>query len=146
MNLILKVFFLFLVFFRFLSAAAAVPDQHKPDSTFMGDTINVPDSLGPIFITEIQMTDSAAADSIKHSKFKSKKLIAAILSFPVPFGLLGLHRLFLGTKPYIPFVYIATIGGCFLIVPIIDFIAILSANEEDFKQFENNPKVFMWSH
>jgi len=85
-------------------------------------------------------------DSTPDFKFREKKILAAVLSFPIPFGLLGLHRIFLGTKPYIPFVYMGTVGGCFLVLPIIDFIAILSANEDAFKRYENNPKVFMWSH
>jgi hypothetical protein len=45
-----------------------------------------------------------------------------------------------------PFAYIGTIGGCFGILPLIDFIAILATNKENFNRFYNNPKVFMWSH
>jgi hypothetical protein len=45
-----------------------------------------------------------------------------------------------------PFVYIGTVGGCFGILPLIDFIAILSTKKENFKHFENNQKVFMWVH
>jgi TM2 domain-containing membrane protein YozV len=135
------------VSFCFSSAKAAVCDSEKPDTTITGDTINVPDSITYIYSADIQdMSNPINQDSVKASNYKSKKLVAAILAFPIPFGLLGLHRLFLGTKPYIPFVYIGTLGGCFLIVPIIDFITILAADEEDFKRFENNPKVFMWSH
>lgn len=77
---------------------------------------------------------------------ENKKVIAAILAFPFPFGILGLHRIYLGTKPYMPFAYIGTLGGCFGILPLIDFISILTADDEKFKRFENNPKVFMWSH
>lgn len=76
---------------------------------------------------------------------ENKKVIAAILAFPFPFGILGLHRIYLGTKPYMPFAYIGTLGGCFGILPLIDFISILTADDETFKRFENNPKVFMWS-
>ena len=74
-----------------------------------------------------------------------KKGIALILAFPFPFGMLGLHRIYLGTKPYMPFAYIGTLGGCFGILPLIDFISILTADDEALKRFENNPKVFMWS-
>ena len=91
-----------------------------------------------------------AADSIpakpKSISFKSKKIIAAVLAFPLPFGILGLHRIFLGTKPYIPFAYLGTLGGCVGLLPLIDFIAILSAKEATLKLYENNPRVFMWSH
>ena len=82
----------------------------------------------------------------KRIRHENKKLISAILAFPFPFGILGLHRIYLGTKPYMPFVYVGTLGGCFGILPLIDFITILIADDEAFKGFENNPKVFMWSH
>lgn len=78
--------------------------------------------------------------------WENKKAIAALFAFPFPFGMLGLHRIYLGTKPYIPFAYISTLGGCFGILPLIDFISILTAEDETFNRFENNPKVFMWSH
>jgi len=81
-----------------------------------------------------------------HKTRENKKVIAAILAFPFPFGILGLHRIYLGTKPYMPFAYIGTLGGCFGILPLLDFISILTADDEKFKRFENNPKVFMWSH
>ena len=129
-----------------LSSRASVITISNPDSIYACDTINMPDILAVLFSPGNQeFPILAAPDSVKHSNYKLKKRIAAVLAFPFPFGLLGLHRVFLGTKPYIPFVYIGTLGGCFLILPIIDFVAILSANEETFKAFENNPRVFMWT-
>ena len=89
---------------------------------------------------------AVTTDSIKApSTPKHKRLIAAILSFPLPFGIFGGHRIYFGTKPYIPFVYIATLGGCLGILPLIDFIAILISDDETFDRFKNNPGVFMWS-
>jgi TM2 domain-containing membrane protein YozV len=72
----------------------------------------------------------------------NRKITAAILAFPFPFGIVGLHRIYLGTKPYVPVAYIATLGGVFGIIPLIDFCAILL--DKDFSQFENNGKVLMW--
>lgn len=77
------------------------------------------------------------------SKKENKKLIAAILAFPVPFGFIGLHRIYLGTEPWIPVVYLITAGGG-MILPLIDFIAILCADKEELKKYENNNKMFMW--
>ena len=136
-----------LLSFNYYATHACTVISSEPDTICICDTC--PEENTATFISVAPDRDVmvlATTDSVKTTKFKSKKLIAAILSFPVPFGLLGLHRVFLGTKPYIPFVYIGTIGGCFLIVPLIDFITILSADEEEFKRFENNPKVFMWAH
>ncbi len=76
---------------------------------------------------------------------ENRKTIAAVLAFPIPFGFFGGHRIYLGTKPYVPFVYIGTLGGCALVLPFIDFFTILLCDEETFKTFENNPRVFMWA-
>lgn len=73
----------------------------------------------------------------------SKKGAAAAMAFPIPFGIVGLHRIYLGTKPYVPLVYIATVGGCFGILPLIDFFVIVL--EADSEKFVNNPRVFMWA-
>ena len=147
MNLMAYCLLSILLLFNYCATNANAAVSAQPDIIFIHDSCTASDSSTSVISVNIH--DSlllASTDSVKPANFKSKKLIAAILAFPVPFGLLGLHRLALGTKPYIPFVYIGTIGGCFLILPILDFIAILSANEEVFKHFENNPKVFMWSH
>jgi hypothetical protein len=71
-----------------------------------------------------------------------KKIIAATLAFPLPFGVIGLHRLYLGTKPYIPLVYIGTVGGAFGILPFIDFCVILL--DKDINHYKANSHVFMW--
>ncbi|HWY38068.1 MAG TPA: NINE protein [Bacteroidia bacterium] len=75
-------------------------------------------------------------------KASRKKVVASILAFPVPGGLLGLHRIYLGTEPYVPVIYILTLGGGFFILPIIDF-SILLLNK-DVSRFEKHPGVFMW--
>ena len=74
---------------------------------------------------------------------ENQRLIAAILAFPFPFGITGLHRIYLGTSPWVPVVYFATLGG-FGILPLTDFIAIVSASDADFKSYLNNGNVFMW--
>ena len=76
------------------------------------------------------------ADSLKN-----KRITAAILA--VPLGFLGVHRMYLGTKPHIPIIYIATIGGCFGILPFIDFVVLLLT--DDLTPFINNSRVFMWN-
>lgn len=73
---------------------------------------------------------------------KREKLISAMLAFPFPFGFMGAHRVMLGSKPWVPVVYMATFGGCFGLLPMIDFCVILLS--KDIGQFENNPHVFMW--
>jgi len=146
MNRIPPFMFVFLIPLLCYFSRSSACSTSIPGTTFYSDTLVPPDSSTLLVSNDPDVKKIIAKDSATVLKFKTKKIIAAILSFPVPFGLLGLHRIFLGTKPYIPFVYMGTLGGCFLVLPIIDFIAILSANEETFKHFENNPKVFMWAH
>jgi TM2 domain-containing membrane protein YozV len=71
-----------------------------------------------------------------------KRLISALFAFPFPFGFMGAHRVMLGTKPWIPVVYVATFGGCFGLLPLIDFCVIVFS--KDVEQYENNPNLFMW--
>ncbi len=80
----------------------------------------------------------------KSKQKKNKKLIAAALAFPFPFGMVGLHRIYLGTAPYVPVVYIGTIGGGFGILPFIDFCILLL--DKDIDRFINNTNVFMWAN
>jgi TM2 domain-containing membrane protein YozV len=95
--------------------------------------------------------DTNQIDSVQskepHKKFavkkENKKLVAAILAFPVPFGFLGLHRIYLGTDPWVPVIYLVTFGGG-MILPLIDFVAIICANKEEMKKYEGNGKLFMW--
>ena len=87
---------------------------------------------------------SAIKDSLQTKKTTQKhnKLINGLLSFPFPLGFLGAHRIMLGTKPWVPIVYVATFGGCFGLLPLVDFCVLMLS--ENIEQYENNPNVFMW--
>jgi TM2 domain-containing membrane protein YozV len=73
---------------------------------------------------------------------KNKRIIASVLAFPFPFGMVGLHRIYLGCAPYVPVVYIATVGGVFFILPMVDFCVLLA--NKDLEKYCNNKNVFMW--
>lgn len=73
----------------------------------------------------------------------NKRITAAVLAFPFPFGIVGLHRIYLGTKPYVPVAYIASLGGVFGILPFIDFCAI-TFDGKNFKDYRDNGQIFMW--
>lgn len=75
-------------------------------------------------------------------KKKNKKITAAVLAFPFPFGIVGLHRIYLGTAPYVPVVYIASMGGIFGVLPFVDFCILILDKEES--RYIDNKKVFMW--
>lgn len=75
-------------------------------------------------------------------KKKNKKITAAVLAFPFPFGIVGLHRIYLGTAPYVPVVYIGSMGGIFGVLPFVDFCILILDKEET--RYIDNKKVFMW--
>ena len=72
----------------------------------------------------------------------NKRITSAVLAFPFPFGMVGLHRIYLGTKPHVPVVYIASFVGACGILPLIDFLMITFG--KDFDTYRDNGKVFMW--
>jgi TM2 domain-containing membrane protein YozV len=92
-------------------------------------------------IASIETKDTSQPNLI--IKRPKKKWIAALLAFPLPFGVVGLHRIYLGTQPHIPLVYVGTVGGVFGLLPLADFIAILNTKEDDLQNF-NTGKVFFW--
>lgn len=73
---------------------------------------------------------------------RKEKIISALLALPFPFGFMGAHRIMLGCKPWVPIVYVATFGGCFGLLPLIDFFVITFS--KNIEQYENNPHIFMW--
>ncbi|MEO8760078.1 MAG: hypothetical protein ABI448_04255 [Bacteroidia bacterium] len=78
----------------------------------------------------------------KKNKNTGKKVVAAVCAFPLPFGVIGVHRIILGTKPYVPLIYIATFGGGFGVLPFIDFWVIIL--DKDINHYKENSHVFMW--
>jgi TM2 domain-containing membrane protein YozV len=78
----------------------------------------------------------------KTKQKKNKKITAAILAFPFPFGIVGLHRIYLGTAPHVPVVYIGTLGGVLGILPFIDFCVLVL--DKNIDRFIENKKVLMW--
>ena len=72
----------------------------------------------------------------------SKRMGAALIA--IPLGMLGMHRIYLGTKPIVPIFYILTFGGGFGILPFIDFVVLIMA--DDVKPYLNNPRIFMWNN
>ena len=100
---------------------------------------------GSITESSLEMNDhrpNPIFQLIKKQQRKNKRTIAALLAFPFPFGMVGLHRIYLGTAPHVPIVYIGTFGGVLGILPFIDFCVLLL--DKDIDRYLNNNKIFMW--
>lgn len=130
-GILLSIIFLFLLSFSSKSA---------PLSLGNGDSLNVKLSEKN---SELKHSSQQAFIKIIREKIRlSKRIKSAMLAFPFPFGMVGLHRIYLGSKPYVPVAYIASLGGVFGILPLIDFCVILF--HKDFDQYQNNGQVLMW--
>lgn len=141
-NLIPKPLFIFLFLLCMLQARA----HHFLPITYHPTTEISVQELENILKEEFRETTELRPNPIltlfKKKRAQHKKSIAAVLAFPFPFGLVGLHRIYLGCAPYIPVVYIASLGGVFGILPLVDFFVILA--EKDLEKFTNSTEVFMW--
>jgi TM2 domain-containing membrane protein YozV len=63
--------------------------------------------------------------------------IAALIAFLI--GTLGIHRVYMGSKPIIVLWYILTIGGVFGLLPLIDFIRLLLGHGD---HYDGNNALF----
>lgn len=132
---------LFIAGIIFLSAALLLPAHVSADDIAdVSQEIFTHDTL----FDSLKLHETPNTDSISDQNFRKEKIIAAVLAFPVPFGFTGLHRIYLGSEPWVPVAYLITGGGGCGLLPLLDFIFILSADEEEFKSYENNPHFFMW--
>ena len=138
----IPIFFSILFLFSFFPGSANEKCVIKIINLSINDSsINKCDTLK--FQIALQLTDSIIANKLLSKKeTRKKKVISAIFSFPFPFGFMGAHRVMLGTKPWVPIVYMATFGGCFGLLPTIDFLVLVFS--KDIEQYENNPRIFMW--
>lgn len=111
-------------------------------AAFMADSCNVAgDTLHLLKDSIISKAETTVKDT-SAKELRKKKIIYSLLSLPFPCGFVGAHRVMLGTNPWVPVVYVATFGGCFGLLPLIDFCFITFS--KDITPYENNPHVFMW--
>jgi TM2 domain-containing membrane protein YozV len=127
-----------------VAAKCVFPDNPttNPDNAIYISSSSDSDS---VFVHQMSPYETIPTDSVvRKSSRENVRLVAAVLAFPFPFGMIGLHRIYLGTKPWVPFIYLVTLGGCFGVLPFIDFVVILLQDEESLQQYRNNGKIFMW--
>lgn len=145
----MKITGIFLVFFFWL----VLPIQaeggeliHLKRITIQGKTLFVLEKLlknnSTLENNILEHRPSPLLAKFRKKQKSNKRLTASLLAFPFPFGIVGLHRIYLGCAPYIPVVYIGTLGGVFGVLPLIDFFVL--AFDSDTENYSNNDKVFMW--
>lgn len=109
-------------------------NQDAPQSVVLIDAVNYSNSY--------LNRPSPLLQAFRKKQKSTKQTVAALLAFPLPFGIVGLHRIYLGTAPYVPVAYIASLGGMFGVLPFVDFVVLLL--NKDTESYVNNRKIFMW--
>ncbi|HEY9083868.1 MAG TPA: TM2 domain-containing protein [Vicingaceae bacterium] len=101
-------------------------------STIKKDSLSTLD--GEIFTTtelEMEVLDNGEV------KFKRGKAIL----FTIFTGILGGHRIYMGTHQRTPIIYSVTFGG-FGILPLIDLVHLIF--KKDISVYENKTQIIMW--
>jgi TM2 domain-containing membrane protein YozV len=119
---------LFIVCTSFIASGSTRVAEHSKS------TILVHHVLQSKLIAHSNDTDTVV---VHHRK---RKLFAALLAFPL--GVFGFHRMYLGTTAGVPFLYIASLGGVFGILPFADFIQIILC--KDVNVYAHKSSIFMW--
>ena len=141
-----KILLLFcLIFFTNITLKAESFSKLVNDSAFDAIQVEVcSDANQELIVPKADRLDrfqnSQLSKKYKRAFQENRRLTAAMLTFAL--GMLGVHRLYLGTKPWIPAVYLLTLGGGFLILPLIDLGVILFS--KDITKYEHNDKFLMW--
>ena len=102
--------------------------------------IEVNDSLSAVQIITSDQIIGSWADStqvVRPVKFKRGKAII----FTVLTGLLGGHRIYLGTHHRTPIIYSITLGGLG-ILPLVDLVNLIFT--KDISRFEHKSQIIMW--
>jgi TM2 domain-containing membrane protein YozV len=129
-----------LLFFQY-SNSKATASEEKIVSIIVEHNTALKNEVAPQEFNVHQTNKIKLITLLQKATVENKKVTAAILTLTL--GMLGVHRIYLGTAPYIPAVYLFTFGGGFFVLPIIDLVMILSTN--DISKFENNNKLLMWT-
>jgi len=135
----IKVVILFFLFFSVTNLKAEREEIAVSIDNVVMDTVYLSNTE---ILEQQDKRPNPVLNLFKIKQKKNKRITAAILAFPLPFGIVGLHRIYLGTSPHVPVVYIGSLGGIFGILPFIDFCVLILGKNVD--RYIENKKVFMW--
>ena len=133
--------FIFVLIAVFAFAATASAASYKLDDAAIDQTI---ENATEINAADMMMTMDMSSAAQLSSNGKSAAVTLVLNWF---LGFFGVHRHYMGTRPFMWAIYTFTIGGIFGIVPFIDFIVEIVALIEDggVQEFCGNRAFFMWA-
>lgn len=126
----------------FAFAATASAASYKLDDASIDAMI---ENATEISTADMMADMSATAMTGAEMRAGSSPVVAILLDFFL--GGFGIHRHYMGTRPFMWAIYTFTIGGIFGIVPFVDLIVMIVSLVEDggISQWCGNTSFFMWA-
>ncbi len=125
-----------------IASAANAANAYKIDDAAIDAVVENAVAISPMSLMAELPASVPASASISSSK---SPVAAILLTFFL--GEFGVHRHYMGTRPWMWAIYTFTFGGIFGVVPFIDFIMEIVALAEDNSvgRYCGNTKFFMWA-
>ncbi len=138
----MKKFIIALIAMFAIASAANAANAYKIDDAAIDAVVENAVAISPMSLMAELPASVPASASISSSK---SPVAAILLTFFL--GEFGVHRHYMGTRPWMWAIYTFTFGGIFGVVPFIDFIMEIVALAEDNSvgRYCGNTKFFMWA-
>ncbi|MBR5174864.1 MAG: TM2 domain-containing protein [Bacteroidales bacterium] len=138
-----KLLIALVAFFAITTVASAAP--YKIDDAVVDNAIENAVAVTPFdFLSEAPSSLPAAIPASASISAGKSPVGAILLTFFL--GGFGIHRHYMGTRPWMWAIYTFTFGGIFGVVPFVDFIVEIVAAVEDnsIARYCGNTSFFMW--
>ena len=129
----------------FAIATAASATSYKLDDATIEEAIeNAVDVTPFAMMSETTAALPAGAPATAVISSGSSPVAAILLTFFL--GGFGIHRHYMGTRPWMWAIYTFTFGGIFGVVPLVDFIVeiVAAVESNSVARYCGNTSFFMW--
>ena len=138
-----KLLFALIAFVAISTVVSAAP--YKLDDAAVDNAIESAVEVSPVaFLSEVPSQLPAGMPASASLSAGKSPVGAILLTFFL--GGFGVHRHYMGTRPWMWAIYTFTVGGIFGVVPFVDFIVEIVAAVEDnsIARYCGNTSFFMW--
>ena len=138
-----KLLFALIAFVTISTVDSAAP--YKIDDAAVDNAIESAVEVSPVsFLSEVPAQLPAGMPASASVSAGKSPVGAILLTFFL--GGFGVHRHYMGTRPWMWAIYTFTVGGIFGVVPFVDFIVEIVAAVEDnsIARYCGNTSFFMW--
>ena len=121
-------------------AVSANAANYTVDDAAIDALIEASSEVSPLELMPMASVPAAASLSSGNSNPVAAFLICTFL------GGFGVHRHYMGTRPWMWAIYTFTCGGIFGIIPLVDWVMLLvGLVDDDISDYCGNTKFIMWA-